>query len=58
MSYDTMTRKINLIVVHKAQTPTGKYFDVDDIEQWHKERGEWVLLVLHTSTLGITGLYY
>lgn len=41
MSYDTMTRKINLIVVHEAQTPTGKYFDADDIEQWHKERGEW-----------------
>ena len=41
MSYDTMTRKINLIVIHEAQTPTGEYFDADDIEQWHEERGEW-----------------
>ena len=41
MSYTKMTRTINMVIVHEADTPNGKYFDADDIEQWHEERGEW-----------------
>lgn len=41
MSYNKMTRDIKYIVVHETDTPNGKYFDVDDVERWHKERGEW-----------------
>lgn len=32
-------RKINKIIIHCADTPTGKYFDIKDIDSWHKERG-------------------
>jgi N-acetylmuramoyl-L-alanine amidase len=32
-------REINKIVIHCADTPSGIYFDVDDIRKWHKERG-------------------
>jgi len=31
------TRKINYIVVHCSATIQGQYFDVFDINQWHKE---------------------
>lgn len=32
-------RVINKVVVHCADTPTGKDFSVIDIDNWHKERG-------------------
>ncbi len=32
-------RRINHIVVHCADTPRGKYFDIKDIRQWHLARG-------------------
>jgi hypothetical protein len=34
-----MTRKIENIIIHEADTPTGKEFSVKDIDQWHIERG-------------------
>ena len=32
-------RKIDTIIIHCADTPNGKHFDVKDIDAWHKERG-------------------
>lgn len=32
-----MSRKINDIVVHCADTPAGKYFDIKDIRKWHTD---------------------
>lgn len=34
-------RKINKIVVHCADTPKGKKFDIKDIRQWHVEENGW-----------------
>lgn len=32
-------RRINKILLHCADTPTGKDFRVKDIDRWHEERG-------------------
>lgn len=32
-------RQITGIVIHCAATPNGKWFSVQDIDQWHQERG-------------------
>ena len=32
---------IDTIIIHCADTPNGKDFTVDDIDQWHLERGFW-----------------
>jgi hypothetical protein len=32
-------RKIDLIIVHCADTPNGKHFTVEDIDDWHQDRG-------------------
>lgn len=32
-------RKIKKIIIHCADTPNGKNFDVKDIDQWHRARG-------------------
>ncbi len=32
-------KKINLIVIHSAATPNGKWFNTHTIDGWHKERG-------------------
>ena len=52
-------RKITDIVVHCADTPKGKYFDINDIYQWHVvERGwsdigyHYVILLDGTIQLG------
>ena len=51
-------RKINKIIIHCADTPNGKYFDADNIRQWHKERGfndigyHYVILLDGTIQLG------
>lgn len=51
-------RTINKIVIHCSDTPEGKYFDVDDIRDWHKERGwndigyHYVILLNGTIQLG------
>lgn len=34
-----MPRKINLIVIHCAETPNGREQTVKDIDSWHRERG-------------------
>lgn len=34
-----MARNIVYIIIHEADTPTGKHFTANDIDQWHKERG-------------------
>ena len=32
-------REIRSIIIHCSATPEGKYFDAEDIDRWHKERG-------------------
>lgn len=32
-------RKIDKIIIHCSATKEGKYFDVEDIDRWHKARG-------------------
>ncbi len=32
-------RTIENIIIHEADTPTGKPFTVEDIDAWHRERG-------------------
>ena len=32
-------RKINKIILHCTATPEGRYTTVEDIRQWHKQRG-------------------
>lgn len=32
-------RDVNLIVLHCADTPNGKHFSVEDIDDWHQDRG-------------------
>lgn len=32
-------REINTIVIHCADTPNGKAFTVEDIDNWHRDRG-------------------
>lgn len=32
-------REINLAIIHCADTPNGKHFTVEDIDDWHQERG-------------------
>lgn len=32
-------RTIDRIIIHCAATPEGKYFDIKDIDRWHKRRG-------------------
>jgi len=32
-------RRIDEIVIHCADTPVGKYFDVNDIREWHVKKG-------------------
>lgn len=32
-------RHIDKIIVHCTATPEGKYFDVKDVDKWHKDRG-------------------
>lgn len=39
-------RKIDLAVIHCADTPNGKEFHASDIDQWHKERG-WTKIGYH-----------
>lgn len=34
-------RPINKIVIHCADTPKGKYFDVNDIRKWHTQERGW-----------------
>tara|TARA_R110000851_G_scaffold96589_2_gene209604 strand:+ start:40 stop:441 length:402 start_codon:yes stop_codon:yes gene_type:complete len=34
-------RKIDKIIIHCADTPEGKYFDIDDIRKWHVEERGW-----------------
>lgn len=34
-----MARKINEIIVHCSATPEGKDYSVDNIRQWHLQRG-------------------
>lgn len=34
-----MPRKINLIVIHSADTPNGREQTVHDIDAWHRQRG-------------------
>lgn len=51
-------REINKIVIHCADTPECKYFDVHDIRAWHKDRGwndigyHYVILIDGTIQLG------
>lgn len=52
-------RKINHIVIHCADTPKGKYFDINDIRKWHvTERGwsdvgyHYIILLDGTIQLG------
>lgn len=33
------TRQITGIIIHCAATPNGQWHSVDDIDQWHRERG-------------------
>ena len=33
------TKRINQIIIHCADTPNGKIFTAEDIDQWHKSRG-------------------
>lgn len=32
-------RDINLLVIHCADTPNGKHFTTEDIDEWHHDRG-------------------
>lgn len=32
-------RTINKIIIHCSATPQGKHFTVEDIDQWHRQRG-------------------
>jgi N-acetylmuramoyl-L-alanine amidase len=34
-------RKIDKIIIHCADTPEGKYFDIDDIRKWHVDERGW-----------------
>ena len=34
-------RNIKYIVVHCADTPKGKKFDINDVRKWHIEEGGW-----------------
>tara|TARA_R110000744_G_scaffold49124_3_gene106824 strand:+ start:49 stop:450 length:402 start_codon:yes stop_codon:yes gene_type:complete len=34
-------RKISKIIIHCADTPEGKYFDIHDIRKWHVEERRW-----------------
>lgn len=34
-----MTVKCDYITIHCSDTPEGVYFDTEDIDSWHKERG-------------------
>lgn len=34
-------RKITDIVIHCADTPKGKHFDIKDIRKWHVEERGW-----------------
>lgn len=34
-----MTRQIKSIIIHCAATPNGKHFSVNEIDQWHRQRG-------------------
>jgi len=34
-----MMREIKYIILHCADTPNDKYFDIEDIDRWHKEKG-------------------
>ena len=51
-------RNINKIIIHCADTPAGRYFDVDDIRRWHIHRGfsdigyHFVILLDGTIQLG------
>jgi N-acetylmuramoyl-L-alanine amidase len=51
-------RHINKFIIHCADTPEGKYFDADNIREWHKERGfndigyHYVILLDGTIQLG------
>ncbi len=51
-------RKITHIVIHCADTPKDKYFDIKDIRKWHLERGwkdvgyHYIVLVDGTIQLG------
>ena len=31
--------KVEFIIIHCADTPNDKYFDIEDIDRWHKEKG-------------------
>lgn len=39
-------RKISEIVFHCTATPQGKWFDRDDVNAWHKQRG-WSMIGYH-----------
>jgi len=39
-------RKINKIILHCSATKEGQYFDVKDIDRWHKQNG-WVGVGYH-----------
>lgn len=44
-------RKINQIVDHCSATPKGKYFDVDDIREWHVKGNGWTDVGYHYIVL-------
>ena len=34
-----MSRAIDTLIIHCADTPNGRHFTADDIDDWHAERG-------------------
>jgi N-acetylmuramoyl-L-alanine amidase len=53
-------RKIDKIIIHCADTPEGKYFDIEDIRDWHLQNGwsdvgyHFVILLDGTIQIGRT----
>lgn len=44
-------RKIDQIVIHCSVTPKGKFFDVDDIREWHVKGNGWTDVGYHYIVL-------
>jgi hypothetical protein len=39
MTFPLLTRQVDTIIIHCADTPNGKSFTAKDIDGWHRQRG-------------------